>query len=325
MRRGRKPRLDYYDIVEWTEQVLAMLEGIRPTLRQVYYQLVARALIQACDADYDRIGVVLTEARERRDLPPDCLVDRTRRHHEANTGLCVAPWSIIREDLDNIVDGIVEQLTRVARWFGQPVNVHVWVEKDALAGVLEPVCDELGVSLFPVRGDPSFTALHEWVAWLPEYGEPQCERICVAGGHLAWHEYSESHAREHVILYLGDHDPAGLRIPETTFARVQQEIRAQGRDLTVRLDRIALNLDQVREIGMPSFPVKGKRHEDPQRSYLERFGDQCWELDAIPPTQLVAIVREHVGRHFDPAYAGFGHDGREETAARIRAWLQGEP
>lgn len=304
--------------------MLLELDGLRPTLRQVYYQLVAKGLIASSARDYDRIGDVLTRARERRDLPPNCLTDRTRRFHESDAGLCAAPWPVVARDLADLPASVADQLSRVARWYGQPVGVHVWVEKDALAGVLEPLCEELGVPLFPCRGDPSFTALHEWTAGLRVYGDSSIERpIRVHGGRLSWTEYSEAHAVVHVILYIGDHDPNGLRIPRTTLERIRAELAAQGRRVQVDLERIALTREQVDQLSPPSFAVKGTRTQEPQRSYLAEHGDQCWEADAIPPRMLLGLVRSHVDRWFDPGFAHMGHEHAAEVRQAVLERLGG--
>jgi hypothetical protein len=57
--------------------------------------------------------------------------------------------------------------------------------------------------------------------------------------------------------------------------------------------RIALNMDQVRQYGPPPNPAKVT--DSRARTYIETYGDESWELDALDPATITALIQEAVG------------------------------
>jgi hypothetical protein len=148
-------------------------------------------------------------------------------------------------------------------WRDQDRRLEVWVEKSALVGVIEPVCQRWRVPYFAARGYPSHSELY------------------AAGKRFAWYDRSGSAP---VVLYLGDHDPSGLDMTRS----LREELSLYARH-SVEVQRLALNFDQVGELNLPPNPAKesDKRHQE----YISITGQtDSWELDALSPAYIDELV-----------------------------------
>lgn len=226
-------------------------QGYVLTLRQLYYQFVARDLIPNQVREYNRLGRIISDARLAGEIDWDAIEDRTRNLQE------LPHW----ESPADIVDSVARQF-RVDRWEDQPVRPEVWVEKEALAGVFERVCRELDVPFFACRGYPSQSEM--WAA------AQRMER------HL------EARQNPH-ILHFGDHDPSGIDMSRDICDRLETF------GIGFHFDRLALNMDQVEEWGPPPNPAK--MTDSRFNGYMRAFGRQSWELDALEPQTLAGLVR----------------------------------
>jgi hypothetical protein len=231
-------------------------QGYRLSLRQLYYQLVARDIIENTVKSYKRIGNLVSDARLAGLLDWDRIEDRNRE------AVIPVAWSSPAQ----IVRAAAQQF-RVDRWQGQPCHVEIMVEKDALSGILEPVCRELHVRFTANKGYSSSSAMYE------------------AGKRMA---AARSHGKEVHIFYFGDHDPSGIDMTRDIDDRLAQFARSR----KIEVHRLALNWAQVEEWQPPENPAKetDSRYE----SYREQFGESSWELDAVEPRTLASLVREHV-------------------------------
>jgi hypothetical protein len=143
----------------------------------------------------------------------------------------------------------------------------VWIEKEALTNVIENVCTEYRVPFFAPHGNNSLT-LQYW-----------------AGKRFADHH---DQGQIPVVIYLGDHDPSGINMPRVN-AR-QLALYAGG---TVEVRRIALTMDQVEQYRPP--PNFAKEKDANLGAYVREFGTrQCWELDALSPDVIVALIRREL-------------------------------
>jgi hypothetical protein len=267
------------------------------TLRQLYYQFVARGLLPNGQKVYKRIGSTLTDARLNGSFPLDGLEDR---------GRTVGPTDAeCAEDVDEAITNAAKSLRRLPYWLrygpwhNQPYKVFVWIEKEALAGVVEPVCDRLGVGLFPCRGYPSVSSLAHWVR-------------------TAYEQVDDG--EEAVILYLGDHDPDGLQIPLSAEETIRTIMGLEGTRFDFTMERIALTLPQIQAFNPPPMPAKitSARFD----KYLRTTGmTDAWELDALDPPKLRNLVETEVGRYFDESIHRANRnriaDLREEMVDRI--------
>lgn len=231
-------------------------QGYDLTLRQLYYQFVSRGWIANKQTEYKRLGSIVNDARLAGELDWDYIVDRTRNLKD------LSHW----DSPESIMDAVASQY-REDKWADQPHRVEVWVEKDALVGVLERICNELDVPYFSCRGYTSQSEV--WGAAM------RLQRHRTAG-------------QEPVILHLGDHDPSGLDMTRDVTDRIELFLR--GRPVEVR--RLALNMDQVEQYDPPPNPAK--LTDSRGTAYVEEYGDSSWELDALPPEIISDLIREAV-------------------------------
>ena len=232
-------------------------QGFSLTLRQLYYQFVARDLIPNSQRSYKRLGSIINDARLAGYIDWMAIEDRTR-NMQGNPH-----WDTPRDVIES-----ARSSYGIDMWANQPERVEVWIEKEALVGVISRVCSELDVNYFACRGYVSQS--EQWRAGLRSRDTDQHK----------------------VILHFGDHDPSGIDMTRDNFER----LRMFSHD-NVTVERVALNMDQVEEYGPPPNPAKvtDSRFED----YLREYGPESWELDALEPKVITALIRDHVGRHCD--------------------------
>lgn len=236
-------------------------QGFKLTLRQLHYQFVARAVIENTVQSYKRLGGVINDARLAGRLDWDMIEDRTRNLE--SLGFWESPRDVLRAAADGF---------RFDLWKNQETRLEVWPEKEALVGVIEPVCHELRVPYFACRG---YTSQSE--AW-------------AAGQRFK--EYNEA-AQNVVVIHLGDHDPSGIDMSRDNAER----LRLFSDDGDVELIRVALNADQVERYKPPPNPAK--LTDSRAEGYIKKFGRKSWELDALEPRVIAAIIRRHVEEYRD--------------------------
>lgn len=238
--------------------------GFRLTVRQLYYQLVARDVIPNQEREYKRIIRLCNDARMAGEMDWDILEDRTRMFRSRSR------WHSGAEILEAASASYHEDM-----WKDQPKRVFCIVEKDALVGVLERVCNTYDVPLLAARGYPSVTVLREFAI----------EQINPAG----------EEEQEVIVLHLGDHDPSGIDMTRDLTDRLDI---FSGRHSSLVIQRIALNMDQIEELKPPENPAK--ETDIRFAGYAARFGTSSWELDALSPTYLEDLVKRCVEEHIDP-------------------------
>lgn len=240
------------DIIEEYQE-----QGFDLTLRQLYYQFVARDLLANSQKSYKRLGSIVNDARLAGEMDWHAIVDRTRSLNSPGT------WESPASVLEAIANQYAED-----KWENQGVRFEVWIEKEALAGVFEPVCDELGIPFFSCRGYVSQSAM-----WRAAQRLIRLERCY------------DLHDGIH-ILHFGDHDPSGMDMTRD----IRDRLELFGADVFV--ERCALNMNQVEEYDPPPNPAK--LTDARATSYVEEFGKESWELDALDPATLADIVRREV-------------------------------
>jgi len=265
------PKIEFDYSLSFTEKSLAMIENINLilleyeeqgfdlTLRQLYYQLVARDMIENTQKSYKRIGALVGKARMAGCIDWDHLVDRTRNVKTP------AFWNSPQE----IVETCADQF-KIDLWKKQPQRVEVWIEKDALVGVFEGICNRMRLPLFSCRG---YTSLSEMYS--------AGNRIRDYGGN-----------KPTIILHFGDHDPSGIDM--TRDIRERLNTFAQRK---VVVERIALNMEQIEEFNPPPNPAK--LADSRAKDYCDKYGNSSWELDALTPSTLESLVERNVNRIVD--------------------------
>jgi hypothetical protein len=260
--------------------------GYDMTLRQVYYQMVARGYIQNNQASYDRLGSIINRARLAGLLDWNYIVDRTRNLNGAEH--FARPADAVLKAARNYNEDL---------WASQPLRIEVWVEKEALAGVIERVAQQHDVDSFACRGYVSQSEL--WSA-------SQRIRSYIA------------HGQRVLILHLGDHDPSGIDMTRDMDERLHLfierdwhrdnvdtlgsstslgSIRASMVDSVrgeepLEIRRIALNMDQVEQYSPP--PNFAKQTDSRFEDYQALYGDESWELDALEPQVIHDLIEREI-------------------------------
>lgn len=246
------------DLIDKANVIIAEYEqqGFDLTLRQLYYQFVARDFIENKQSEYKRLGSVINDARLAGLISWKSIVDRTR-NLQSN-----GHW----DSPADIVDSCVRSY-QIDKWRDQATRVEVWIEKDALVGVIENVCVRNDVPYFSCRGYTSQSEM--WSA-----GQRLQEYIDVS--------------QNVVIIHLGDHDPSGIDMSRDIEDRLRMFLGLSHSNETLTLNRIALNMDQVRKYKPPPNPTK--LTDSRATPYIKQFGNKSWELDALDPRTLDALI-----------------------------------
>lgn len=249
------------DRIAWMSRIVEeyQKQGLRLTARQLYYQFVARDLIPNTPRSYQNLTTLLTNARYAGLIDWDAIEDRGR---EPNTP---SEWETVADLTESACRAF-----RLPRWDGQENYVELWVEKQALAGVLEPLASEFHVTLMVNKGYSSASAMFESAK-----------------------RFARRH-RDHecVLLYLGDHDPSG----EDMVRDIGDRLREFGvRNLDVR--KLALTMTQIRKYNPPPNPAKVT--DSRYAAYAAEHGSQSWEVDALPPDVLAKLIRAEFKKLID--------------------------
>lgn len=304
-------------------------QGLTLTLRQLYYRFVAEALFGSGQDNYKRLGSVLTDARYTGDFPIQWIEDRGRTvgHTSATRGFRASMLALAETEARAMQQALPDLLIDSDPWLYQPTYVSVWVEKEALAGVFEAPCAELGVGLFACRGYPSVSALYDWLrsAYFAVHGRHptpehrlEHQRRYRLGEHFRWTETHEGgQAKECVVLYFGDHDPDGWQIPRSAESSLELLMNNYGMDVPLRFERIALNMDQILKYKPPPFEAKVSSAR--YKGYLsEHCTDDAWELDALEPGVLQQLIRDNVARFWDQDV----HEENKQLVRQLRSDLR---
>ncbi len=241
-------------------------QGFRLTVRQLYYQLVARDIIPNTLQEYKRVAGIINDGKLAGEIDWEAIEDRTREFVRKTR------WESGEQILRATVNSFHKDM-----WEMQAYRVFVIVEKEALVGVLEPTCLEYDVPLLAARGYPSGTVLREFVE--------SDIKPCFERGKVP------------LILHLGDHDPSGIDMSRDLEDRINlfSNEDQQGGDYYVEFKRIALNMSQIRELRPPENPAKST--DSRFAEYKKKFGESSWELDALSPAYLANLLSKEIKRN----------------------------
>ena len=235
-------------------------QGFSLTLRQLYYQFVARALIPNTEKSYTKLGNIISDARRAGMIDWDAIVDRTRYLRKLSS------WGKPQNILESARDSYHRDL-----WANQDKRIEVWIEKDALVGVIEKVCQENDVPFFSCRGYVSDSEM--WAGAMRA---------------VRFEDDTDKNSQQTLILHLGDHDPSGIDMTRDIQDRLR--LFTYYRDVVVK--RIALTMEQIEELQPPPNPAKvtDSRYE----SYVAEYGTESWELDALEPQYIANLIEENI-------------------------------
>jgi hypothetical protein len=238
-------------------------QGYRLTLRQLYYQLVSRDVIPNNTKEYGKLSGLLKEGRMAGVVDWEAIEDRLRKPDRP------AHW----DSPEQIIQACIDQY-RCDRMEGQSTYLEVWVEKDALSGVLKRVTEKYGINIVVNRGYSSATAMHD----AHERFETEIRKIG---------------ASEIKVIYVGDFDPSG----QDMIRDVRDRIAEFNGSYDFEIMPIALTWDQIQEHDPPTNPAK---ITDPRaKAYIEKYGEYSWEVDALPPEVLDRLLDDAIQGKID--------------------------
>jgi len=275
--------------MRFIERANAVLDGLRDywplTLRQLYYQLVAAGDIDNSIREYKRLSRLLSDARYAGLVSWDAIEDRSRTLLPA----CVwrDKYNFIKDELDGFLAGYRRDPLQ-----SQPERLEVWIEKDALRGVVKRAAHPYAVPVVAGRGFSSTSFLHQFR-----------QRILA----------SADNGQSTHVLYFGDLDPSGYEMLPAMLRKLQGEL---GLGDQVDGTRCALNVDQVEHYQLTHKPDALKRSDPRARKYREQFGNLAVELDALPPADLAHLVERAIVDHLEAdTYNNEVDTGRAERTA----------
>ena len=222
------------------------------TVRQVFYQATVRGLVEKEESGYTKVQTDLTVMRRSGELPYSWLADNTR-------------WQRKPRSFDSVEEALNDtaRLYRKNLWADVDTYVEIWLEKDALTGVIYPVTAMFDVPLMVARGYASLSFLWSAAEYINTLDVPV------------------------FIYHLGDFDPSGVNAGE----KIEATLREMAPDADITFRRLAVTPEQIVEWNLPTRPTK----KSDTRS--KNFGEISVELDAIEPNRLRRLVQRAIERH----------------------------
>jgi hypothetical protein len=255
---GYKGRATVAEVEELQRALYAIVEEQQPmTVRQVFYQATVHGLVEKTESGYDKVQRILADMRREDELPWEWIVDNTRGRNHPLT------FENVAEALEYIARRYRKEL-----WNDTDAYVEIWLEKDALAGVIEDITRKYDVSLMVARGYSSLTFLHDAA------------------------EELELKSCPIYIYHLGDFDPSGVNAGEN----IEEFFQEYAPTADITFTRLAVTEEQIEEWDLPTRPTK---RSDTRAA---RFGSAISvELDAIEPRQLRSLVENAIKKHLPPS------------------------
>ncbi len=252
-KRKRRTKLEMEKFLD------ALVELVRPiqpaTVRQVFYAATVKHLVEKMETGCDAVGRALLQLRREGRVPYPWVVDNTRAMRKPRT---FNTWEDALES--------TAQTYRRSLWSDVDAYVEVWLEKDALSGVVYRETASWDVPLMVCRGFSSETFLYEAAEVIKGCNKPT------------------------FLYYFGDHDPSGLAIDR----QIVQRLGGFAPKAEIHFRRVAVLPGQIADWSLPSRPVK------PKDARARNWQGECVELDAIDPRQLRQLARECIERHISP-------------------------
>lgn len=245
------------DLITKANEIIVnyLKQGFTLTLRQLYYKFVSSDIIANTERSYKNLGAIVNDARLAGLIDWEHLEDRTRNVRSNSH------W----DNPSYIISACARQF-QYDKWSSQEYRPEVWIEKDALVGVIGGICEELDVPYFSCRGYTSASEMWAGAMRLVK---------------------SRKSNQKPIIFHLGDHDPSGIDMSRDIQDRL--ELFSRG---SIEFKRLALNMDQIKTFNPPPNPAKTT--DARFANYQELYGDESWELDALEPSVLVGLVRDAV-------------------------------
>jgi len=265
------------DILGQVQQIIDAYD-FALSLRQIYYQLVAKQIIPNEQKHYKNLSRLCVIGRDTGILQETAFIDRLRVVDKP------ASWDDLSDFLEDVRGAYKKN-----KWNNQNSYIEIWTEKDALRGVVAPITHDYDVALFVVRGQVSRTAIYE-----------------------SYKRFAQKvmEGKECTLFYFGDFDPSGISI----YTSIIERLKEFGEGLPIEFKRVALTAEQIREHDLPQDPAKTS---DPNcNKFIKEYGDNVVELDSLPPNVLRELIRESIESKMDGQL--FGQVQQVEEGERIK-------
>ena len=278
--RIKRVRATKAEVEERRDALLEIVATMRPmTVRQVFYQATVRGLVEKTEAGYARVQNDLVLMRKVGRMPYGWLADNTRWMRKPRT------FDSVQEALEDTA-----RFYRKDLWADADAYVEIWLEKDALAGVIVPVTELYDVPLMVARGYASLSFLHSAAEYINDLDVPA------------------------FIYHLGDFDPSGVNAGE----KIEETLRELAPDADITFERIAVTPEQIRDWRLPTRPTKKTD------SRAGKFGEISVELDAIEPHRLRLLVERTINVHLPQDQLRVLQVAEESERELLRAWTSGQ-
>ena len=276
-------------------------QGFVLTVRQLYYQFVSLDMFpedrkwilvnkkwvkhdegtKNAPPNYKWLASICNDARMAGLMDWDSFEDRTRALHQ---------WSTWDSPAD-LLEAAANQY-RIDKWASQEYRFEIWIEKDALTGLINPICKELQIPYFACKGYNSQSAQYE--------------------ASQRFRNYALSETKKVVVFHLGDHDPSGIDMTRDNHDRLKL-LMTNDSSFALEFKRIALTMDQIDELQPPPDPAK--LTDSRASEYVKKYGDGSWELDALKPKYIHELIKDFVlDRRDDYLWESAVEDEEEDKA-----------
>ncbi len=272
--------------IEMIDRALVIIKDFKElgfilTLRQLYYQFISRDQFpedkrykwtgskwvrdangtKNCLSNYKWLTTIISDARLAGIIDWNDIEDRVRNLKVFSS------W-----DSPQHITAEASQAFQLDLWKNQAHYLECWVEKEALIGVISRSCSKWRVNHIACKGYMSLSEIWD-AGWNRIRKERQEGKIVT-------------------VIHLGDHDPSGIDMTRDIDKRMSLFARED-----VKILRIALNMDQIEEYNPPPSPAKetDSRFND----YVEKYGEDSWELDALPPNVMADLIEGEIVHRMD--------------------------
>ena len=242
------------EILAASQKVIA--EETTVSLRHLFYRLVSLGLLEKTEGDYVKLSGYTMKWRRDGSIRWSSFVDSNRWYHGVQT------YDDLSEALQNS-----KKCFRRNLWQSQKIYVEIWTEKEAIAAIAQQAAEPFGVPVFPMKGFGSGSAL---------YSIAQSIR------------YYQQQGKDVYVYHLGDHDPSGRCIDESTVRNLEED---HGVDFN--FERIAVTPDQIKQYNLLTRPTK---KTDPR---ARNFEGESVEVDALPPHVIRQLVESSITQHIN--------------------------
>ncbi|QIG49450.1 hypothetical protein G5V57_18045 [Nordella sp. HKS 07] len=249
----KRSRSTKAEIEERRQALFDIVAEMKPmTVRQVFYQATVRGIVEKSEAGYAKVQTDLVHMRRTGEMPYYWLADNTRWQRKPRS------YDSIEEALNDTA-----RLYRKALWHDVDAYCEIWLEKDALSGVVYPITSLYDVPLMVSRGYASLSFLHSSAECINDLDVPV------------------------FIYHLGDFDPSGVNAGE----KIEETLKELAPEADIVFERIAVTPEQIETWNLPTRPTKASD------TRAKNFGAISVELDAIAPDDLRDLVESAINEH----------------------------